>query len=140
MGSKKNRCCMDSSMLQQQHFKLPFPLLFARLSLVRTTPLIKYQMKTLTFKGNFSFQIAWFCGKILGIASALYIERIVYFPFYCKDQMNVSLQPVNWISLTLAISLCQGIRLIPTRCLLKDIFNGLIPRCYYSALFPYYII
>jgi hypothetical protein len=114
---------MDSSILQQQHFKLPFHLLFARLSLVRTTPLIKYQMKTLTFKGNFSFQIAWLCGKILGTASTLYIERTVYFPFCCKDQMNVFLRPINWISLTLAISLCQAIRLIPTRCLLKDIFN-----------------
>jgi hypothetical protein len=114
---------MDSSMLQQQHFKLPFHLLFGRLSLVKTTPLIKYKIKTLTFKDNFNFQIAWLCGKILGTASVLYIERTVYFLFCCKDQMNVSFRPVNWITLTLAISLCQAIRLIPTRCLLKDI-NG----------------
>jgi hypothetical protein len=63
------------------------------------------------------------CGKILGTASVLYIERTVYFLFCCKDQMNVSFRPVNWITLTLAISLCQAIRLISTRCLLKDI-NG----------------
>jgi hypothetical protein len=48
---------MDSSILQKQHFKLYFHYFFARLSLVRATPLIKYQMKILTFNGNFSFQI-----------------------------------------------------------------------------------
>jgi hypothetical protein len=37
-GQSKKRCCIDLSMLHQQHFKLSFHLFFARLSLA--TPLI----------------------------------------------------------------------------------------------------
>jgi hypothetical protein len=48
---------MNSSILQKQHFKLLFYRLFAKLYLINATLLIKYQIKTLTFSGNLSFQM-----------------------------------------------------------------------------------
>ena len=48
----KKRCWMVSSRLQKQHFILSLHCQRARLSLVRTTPFCKYQIKILIFNGS----------------------------------------------------------------------------------------
>lgn len=44
---------MVSSLIQKQHFLLPFQFRLAKLSFVRTTPLFEYHIKIFIFKGNF---------------------------------------------------------------------------------------
>jgi hypothetical protein len=52
--AKKKRCWIVSWALQKQHSVAPFHFLLAKLSLVRSTPCLKYQRKILNFKGTFA--------------------------------------------------------------------------------------
>jgi hypothetical protein len=56
MGQSKNKCWIDSNTLQKQHLVHPFHFLFTRLSLVNTTPFLRYQRKILIFNGILAFQ------------------------------------------------------------------------------------
>ena len=77
LSLSKKRCWIVSSKLQKQHFILPFHCRRARLSLVRTIPFCKYQMKTLIFKGSFNFQTILLYGTAKGATKALYIDRTI---------------------------------------------------------------
>jgi hypothetical protein len=56
MGQSKNKCWIDSGIPQKQQLGHPFHFLFARLSLVNTTPFLRNHRKILIFNGNLAFQ------------------------------------------------------------------------------------
>jgi hypothetical protein len=56
MGQSKNKCWINSDTLQKQHLVHPFHCLFTKLSLVNTTPFLRYQRKILILNGIFAFQ------------------------------------------------------------------------------------
>jgi hypothetical protein len=49
--------CMDSSILQKMTLQIVILMPFSKVIFNQDYPLIKYQIKILTFKGNFNFQI-----------------------------------------------------------------------------------
>jgi hypothetical protein len=55
MGQSKNKCWIDSDTSHKQHLVHPFHCLFTNLSLVNTTPFLRYQRKILIFNGIFAF-------------------------------------------------------------------------------------
>ena len=87
----KKRCWIVSSKLQKQHFILPFYCRRARLSLVRTTPFCKYQIKILIFKGSLNFQIKFLRGAGRRAINVLYMDRTVKWPFCVRDKKGISL-------------------------------------------------
>jgi hypothetical protein len=54
-----------SLLLQKQQRSLHIQSLFTKLSLVKITPLIKNQTKTLILRGNFNFHMCLFVGTKL---------------------------------------------------------------------------
>jgi hypothetical protein len=74
MGQTKNRCRIDSYPAQKQHLIHPFHLLFTKLSLVNTTPFLRYQRKILIFKGILALRTQQFTGNPDLKARLLYIS------------------------------------------------------------------
>jgi len=124
----KKRCWMVSSRLQKQHFILPLHCRRARLSLVRTTPFCKYQIKILIFKGTLNFQIKFLRCAGRRTINVLYMDRTVKWPFCVRDKKKISLWSVNWTFAILATKLCQACKLLPTKDLRKATFKGVDRR------------
>jgi hypothetical protein len=85
---------------KQTHFVLPCQFRFARLSLVRTTPLRRYYPNTFIRNGIFNFQsllLLIFSIDTSGKIRALYIEATENLPFLCKFQWNSSCPGCSWI-------------------------------------------
>jgi hypothetical protein len=133
----KKRCWMVSSRLQKQHFKLPFNYRRAKLSLVRTTPLCKYQAKNLTFKGNFNFHITILRGAVNRAMTELNKDQTVNWPFCFRDQIKWSLWSLNWTFTSLETKWCQACKLLPTKDLLWIQSKH---RCYHCTLLLNYVI
>jgi hypothetical protein len=55
MGQSKKRCWIVSFFAQKQQFVHPFQCLLTKLTLLNTTPFLRYQMKILIFKGILAF-------------------------------------------------------------------------------------
>jgi hypothetical protein len=55
MGQSKNKCWIVSCSVQKQYKVHPFQRLFTKLSLVKTTPFLRYQRKILIFRGILAF-------------------------------------------------------------------------------------
>ena len=73
-GHLRKRCCIVSSSSQKQHLLLPAHRRFAKLSLVKMTPLWTNHMNTLIFKGTFTFQIFRGLGIVSVLIKSIYID------------------------------------------------------------------
>jgi hypothetical protein len=72
MGQSKNKCWIDSDTPQKQQLVHPFHCLFTKLSLVNTTPFLRYHKKILIFSGIFAFQAQQLAGAPVLRIKSLY--------------------------------------------------------------------
>jgi hypothetical protein len=96
----KNKCFIVSTWWQKTHFLLPCQFHFARLSLVKTTPLCRYHPNTFIHNVIFNFQSLLLLILSIGTSgkiSALYIEVTKNLPFSCRFQRNSSCPVYSWI-------------------------------------------
>jgi hypothetical protein len=70
----KNKCLIISGLWQKQQDLFPCQLCLARLFLVRITPLLRYQRKTLIFSGAFNFHSLLFR---LGTSFLLMLDNVI---------------------------------------------------------------
>jgi hypothetical protein len=92
----KNKRLILSSWWQKTHVLLPFQFRFARLSLVKITPLRRYHSNTLICNGSFNFQSLLLLILSLGKSgwiSALYMDATQNLPFSCRFQQNYGYFP-----------------------------------------------
>jgi hypothetical protein len=102
MGQSKNRCWIVSCLVQKQHLVHPFHCLFNKLSLVNTTPFLRYQREILIFKGILAFHVQQLTGVPVLDTKSLYMLLTV------KTLLAIHLKESLW-SLR-----CTG-RTFPTR-------------------------
>ena len=124
-GHSRKRCLIDSFWSQKQHLELPTQFLFARLSLVRITPLWTNHIKILIRSGTLIFQK---CNDLdngpVSIKSR-YIDFTEKTPVAVNFQRIVSAWSDSWTSINLRTSCNQASQRSPTRDLLKWILSGI---------------
>jgi hypothetical protein len=108
----------------EQHLVHPFHFLFATLSLVNTTPFLRYQRKILIFNGILAFQAPHSTGVPDLKTKSSY--KSLTENFLQAVQTKVSLRLLRFTSRTLPTSLHQLSQLTPTNTLLKETFSGLV--------------
>jgi hypothetical protein len=84
----KNKCFIVSGLLQKQHILLPFQCLLAKLSFVKVTPLLRYHIKKLIFKGSLSFQRSLLCTPTPLFRDARYKDWTLNIPLEVKFHPN----------------------------------------------------
>ena len=94
------RCWIVLSLEQKQHYLLPFQFRLAKLSFVKITPLFKYHINILIFKGIFSFHKCLSNCTLPLLISALYIELTVNIPNWFKFHRKTSALSFKWTFLT----------------------------------------
>jgi hypothetical protein len=104
-GQAKKRCWIDSDTLQKKHLVHPFHFLFTRLSLVNTTPFLRYQRKILIFNGILAFQAPHSTG-VPDLRIKLSYKSLTE-NFLLAVQRKVSLRLLRFTSRTLPIRLNQ---------------------------------
>ena len=118
------RCWIVLSLEQKQHYLLPFQFRLAKLSFVKITPLFKYHINILIFKGIFSFHKCLSNCTLPLLISALYIELTVNIPDWFKFHRKTSTLSFKWTWLMRATKSCQKYRLWLVNVHLKDTSRG----------------
>jgi hypothetical protein len=122
--ARKNRCRIDSDTSQKQHLVHPFHFLFTRLSLVNTTPFLRYHRKILIFNGILAFQAPHSTG-VPDLRIKLSYKSLTE-NFLLAVQRKVSLRLLRFTSRTLPTRLNQLSLLTPTNALLKETLSGVV--------------
>jgi hypothetical protein len=112
-------------MMIKMHFLVPCQLRFTRVSLVRITPLRRYQAKTFVFNGIFIDQIFVFLKTgVSDWINALYIESTENLPLSFRFYRTTSDPCNNWTRSSRWSKVFQATSLGPMRSRLKAISNG----------------
>ena len=100
--------------LQKPHTLLPIQFRLAKLSFVSNTPLFKYYIKILIFKGIFARQIS--CVTFIPLLTRfLYIEFTVKQSLACRDQVKVSLPSCKLMFNNISTTQSQSCSLSPLK-------------------------
>jgi len=118
-SGNKNKCWIDSDLLQNPNAFLPCQFLLSKLSLVRITFLSKKQRKTLIFRGTLTRQMS--CGTLeLLLTRKEYIAWPKKITLLYKPHKNWLLPSNKLMWAILATRLCHSFSLFPINDLLKD--------------------
>ena len=114
---------MVSGQWQKQHLLSPFQLRWARLSLVKMTPLFRYHKNILILV------VILICHKSCDtltplLINAAYKDLTEKLPDECNVQIKTSLSSCKFTSCRDATILCQSLRFRPARLRRKEMFSG----------------
>jgi hypothetical protein len=127
----KKRCPIVLFWWQKTHFLLPCQFRFARLFLVKITPLCRYNPNTFIRNRIFNFKACYYKfyqSGISGWISALYMEASENLLFSWRFQQNSSCPVYKWIFANHRSKAFQDTSLWPDKSLLNDTFGGEVSK------------
>jgi hypothetical protein len=133
IGQLKKRCWIISCSAQKQHFVHPFQCLLTKLSLVNTTPFLRYQRKILIFKRILAFHAQ----QLTGVPSLKTMSLYIFFTekILLAVQMKASLRSLRFTIWTFPTSSSHLSQMSPTKARLKDTFSGVVPSTWATNIF-----
>jgi hypothetical protein len=122
MGQSKNSCWIVSCYVQKQHLVHSFYCLFTKLSLLNTTPFLRYQRKILIFRGILTFHVQQLTGVPDFKTRSLYM--FLTEKFLLAVHLKESLWSLRCTLRTLSTRWSQFSELSPTKARLKENLVG----------------